>query len=244
MLGDFDEGERLFDKAIRLASEVKNRFGMAGAHLFRAIVATYRGRPDAVLYHGREAARLSEEIQVPYVLGPSWMIMSWGYYYKGDWPTAREWAEKSISLMTQHQLWPPIAAAHIASGLASRELGDLPAAQRSIETALKVARENRQRGWEAQALTELGRLLAATDSQRTAEAERLILEGISIADSVMIRSVKALGHWCLGETYLIAGAKEAARLNLEKARQMCQEMGMGYYLARTQEALEKLKGSG
>ena len=60
----------------------------------------------------------------------------------------------------------------------------------------------------------------------------------------MIRSVKALGHWCLGETYLIAGAKEAARLNLEKARQMCQEMGMGYYLARTQEALEKLKGSG
>lgn len=241
MLGDFDEAERLCDKAIRLASEIKNRFVMAGAHLFRAIVATYRGRPDAVLYHGREAARLSEQIQVPYVLGPSWMIMSWGYYYQGDWPTAREWAEKSISLMTQHQLWPPVAAAHIASGLASRELGDLPAAQRSIETALKVARENRQRGWEAQALTELGRLLAAMDPQRTAEAERLILEGISIADSAMIKSVEALGHWCLGETYLIGGAKEAARLNLDKARQMCQEMGMSYYLGRTQEALQTLE---
>ena len=45
----------------------------------------------------------------------------------------------------------------------------------------------------------------------------------------------------LGETYAIAEQKEKALASLKRARQMCQEMGMDYWLARTEKALEKLK---
>jgi hypothetical protein len=46
----------------------------------------------------------------------------------------------------------------------------------------------------------------------------------------------------MGELYVDAGEKEKALTSLRKALKMYQEMGItGYWLARTEKALEKLK---
>ena len=59
--------------------------------------------------------------------------------------------------------------------------------------------------------------------------------------SEMNETSEAWGHLGLGETYSIAGQAEKALDSLSKAREMGREMGMDYYLARTEKALEKPK---
>ncbi len=96
--------------------------------------------------------------------------------------------------------------------------------------------------FEADARISLGRLIVDEDTSRAAEAEQAILEGLRIVEDLRIKPIQARGHVLLGETYAIAGQNKKALATLNKARQMCQEMGMDYYLARTEKALEKLKG--
>ena len=50
----------------------------------------------------------------------------------------------------------------------------------------------------------------------------------------------ALGYFSLGELYVNAGQKEKALENLKKAEGMFQEMGMDYWLTRTQEVMRRL----
>ena len=88
---------------------------------------------------------------------------------------------------------------------------------------------------------QLGMALVKADTSQSAKAEEFILEGIKLLEELKIKPWQAEGHLYLGETYAIAGQKEKALASLKKARQMCQEMGMDYWLARTEKALEKLK---
>ena len=79
------------------------------------------------------------------------------------------------------------------------------------------------------------------DSSQAKAAEQVILEGLKTAEELQLKPIQAYGHLFLGETYGISGQREKALTSLNKARQMCQAMGMDYWLARTEKALEKLK---
>jgi len=242
MLGDFDEGERLCQKAIRRASEVKSQYSLAAAHMFLSVVSVNRGKAETTLHHAREAMRLGEEAQMPFLLGPCWGIEGWGHYFQDDLPAARECAGKGLSLALEHRFPEALSGAHLLSGLVSQALGDLPEARSSFEQGLKVAQDSYQKVYEAQAKTYLGRLLVEEDPSQAAAAEQMILEGMTIMDEINSRPSQAFGHLYLGETYALAGQREKALASLKRAREMCQEMGMDYYLARTEKALQKLRG--
>jgi len=242
MLGDFDEGERLCQKAIRYASEVKNQYSLALAHVMLSTGSLFRGKAETTLHHAREAIRLSEEVQMPIFLAPCWVMEGYGHYYRDDFAAARECAEKSISLILEHRVGLALSPAYVLSGLVSLALGDLPKARSSLEQALKVAQDNDQKHYESIATMRLGRILAEADPSQAAAAEQMILQGMKITDELKIRPLQAYGHLALGETYALAGQKEKALASLNKARQMHEEMGMDYWLTRTEKALEKLKG--
>jgi tetratricopeptide (TPR) repeat protein len=80
------------------------------------------------------------------------------------------------------------------------------------------------------------------DKSRWAEAEECILRGMETLDGLKLRPFYAQGYLCLGELYAHAGQREKARENLQKAEAMYQEMGMDYFLRRTQNELAKLQG--
>ena len=88
----------------------------------------------------------------------------------------------------------------------------------------------------------LGRLIIEEDPSQIVLAEDTILQGLKMVEDLQLRPFQAHGHFLLGETYAIAGQREKALASLNKAREMCQEMGLDYFLARTEKALEKLKG--
>jgi predicted ATPase/class 3 adenylate cyclase len=242
MLGDFDEGERLCGKAISVATEIHSQYSLAMAHVLWAVASTYRGRAESVLVHASEAKGICEKAQIDVFLGTCWMLEGYGHYYQDDFAIARECAGKSITLALEHRLVMVASPAYVLSGLVSQALGNLPEARRSMEQALKVARDNNQKHFEGQARICLARLTIEEDASQVGAAEQTVLEGLEIVEDLQIRPLQAWGHLDLGETYAIAGQKKRALASLKKARQMCQEMGMDYYLARTEKALEKLQG--
>ena len=87
----------------------------------------------------------------------------------------------------------------------------------------------------------LGRVLVEADTSQAAAGVQSILDGMRMLEDLHIKPLQAQGYLYLGETYVFTGQRDKALASLKKAREMCQEMGMDYWLARTDKALEKLK---
>ena len=72
------------------------------------------------------------------------------------------------------------------------------------------------------------------------DAEKSILQGIKILKELELKAFYSDGYMALGELYTDMGQKDKALENLNKAKGMFKEMGMDYYLAKTQEVLKHL----
>jgi len=83
----------------------------------------------------------------------------------------------------------------------------------------------------------LGAILGETEPLQIDKAEGCFLKGIEICRELRTKPYYALGHLHLGQLYLNAGKKEKAIDNLKKAERMFREMGMDYWLGKTQEVL-------
>ena len=87
----------------------------------------------------------------------------------------------------------------------------------------------------------LGRIRAKADMSQSAKAEEPISEGILTLDELKLRPYVYQGHLYLGELYANTCQSEKALDFLEKAEGMFQDMGMDYWLRRTQEVLARVQ---
>jgi tetratricopeptide (TPR) repeat protein len=88
----------------------------------------------------------------------------------------------------------------------------------------------------------LGRTIGKGRKSQYTKAEEYILQGIKIFNEVQLKPLASQGSLYLGELYNDNGQKEKALEALKKAEGMMQEMGMDYWLRRTQEVLERVQG--
>jgi len=68
------------------------------------------------------------------------------------------------------------------------------------------------------------------------------MDGIRILDELKLKPWTSQGYLYLGELYADMGQREKAMETLKKAEGAFQEMGMDYWLCRTQEVLERVEG--
>jgi len=88
----------------------------------------------------------------------------------------------------------------------------------------------------------MGRILGKADISHGSEAEKYILEGMKIYEELKVKPGCSWGYFRLGELYADVGQREKALETLKKAEGAFQEMGMDYWLRRTQEVLERVEG--
>ena len=86
----------------------------------------------------------------------------------------------------------------------------------------------------------LGWILGKKDPSQDGKAEKYISHGIKIFEELKLKPLLFQGYRLLGELYADTGQREKSLINLKKAEGMFKEMGMDYYLAKTQGLLEKL----
>ncbi|GAF90894.1 unnamed protein product, partial [marine sediment metagenome] len=110
-----------------------------------------------------------------------------------------------------------------------------------IEGAPEVAHNGNEKHIEADSRISLGRVLGKMGKSEGVKAEKSILRGIKILDELKLRPSSSLGYLFLGELYADTGKKEKALETLKKAEGAFREMGMDYWLRRTQEVLERVE---
>ena len=237
MLGSFEQGEAFCEKSLRFALDLNEKFTLAYAEFYYGAVFCVKGDGENAIEHLQNAVKYCEETQVVTALGMSWSLLGFGYYLLGDLETARNHIEKGLAIYHNAGLSMMLSLHYWALAMVHLDTGDLQEARRCAEEGLKLAQANGEKSWEGWSLILLGRILGKADISQIAEAEEYVLRGISILDELEVRPFGSLGRLYLGELYADTGQREKAIETLRKAEGACQEMGMDYWLRRTQEVL-------
>jgi tetratricopeptide (TPR) repeat protein len=164
------------------------------------------------------------------------------YILLGDLTAARKALENGIGKFKEMAA----AVAQISGcygGLSNvyYELGEYEKAQAYAEKALELSKSYDQRHWEGYANIWLGRILVKRNSSEVDHAEALIQQGIQIFGELKLRTYCTWAYFFLGELYANAGRREEGLESLNKAMNMCREMGMkGYWQEMIQEVLDRI----
>ena len=180
-----------------------------------------------------------EETKFYSALGQAWTMSGWGYYLMNELDTALKHIEKGLKIQKESEIewWLPLP--YWLLSLIHVDLGDLKRAMVTGEKALKLSQKNHEKIMEGLSWAGLGRVLSRNDPLDN-KAKDFILKGIQILDELKLRPVYSLGYLFLGELCIDTGREKMAMESLSNAERMFREMGMDYWLARTQKVLERL----
>jgi tetratricopeptide (TPR) repeat protein len=148
--------------------------------------------------------------------------------------------EEGLKIQTDAGIPYHLSRGYFALNMVHFDSGDIKTARGCVEEALRLSKKCSEKHFEACSRIWLGRILGQAGRAEAGKAEEYILEGIKILEELRLRPVSAQGHLFLGELYADRGQREKALENLNRAEAMFQEMSMDYWLARTQEVLDRL----
>jgi predicted ATPase/class 3 adenylate cyclase len=239
-LGDFEIGQGMCEKGLRLARESGNIHSLALSENWYGWLLSIKGDGKTAVEHFLNATRIWEQTGAIGILGILRGGLAFGYYHIGDLQTARKQAENAIELYAEAgtDLW--LSHTYIALGQIYLDSSDLKNARICIEQALNLAQKTGEKQHEGLSRILLGRILGKEDISQSDKAEEYILEGIKILEERQILPYSSIGYLRLGELYVDMRQKEKALATLKKAESAFRNMGMDYWLRRTREVLVKI----
>ncbi len=103
--------------------------------------------------------------------------------------------------------------------------------------ALDLARQQKERGREVQALHQLGVVHAHADPPDVAQAEAHYRQALALAEALGMRPLQAHCHRDLGMLYAKTGQQEQARTELSAAIALYRAMDMAFWLPQAEATL-------
>jgi tetratricopeptide (TPR) repeat protein len=111
-----------------------------------------------------------------------------------------------------------------------------------VRQALDLARQRKQRGFEALALHQLGAVYAHADPPDAVQAEAHYQQALVLAGELGLRPLQAHCHLGLGTLYAQTGQQEQARAALTTAIDLYRAMDMTFWLPQAEAALAQVEG--
>jgi tetratricopeptide (TPR) repeat protein len=240
MLGNFEKGTAYIERGLRAILEISHLASLGVAEAMYGMLFIAKGDGASAIEHFQKSIRYFEEGKTVLIFSVIWTGLGSGYYYLGDFEPARKHIEKGLDITIQggSEWWSSFHYLYLSK--THFELGDQKTSRNFIEDALKLSQKKSEKHFEGASWTWLGRILGKTDPSKSDKAEECILKGISILDEMKIKPWRSEGHFYLGELYADIGKREKALENLNKAEGHFKEMGMDYWLAKTQKVLGRL----
>jgi len=242
-MGSFEEGEALCEKALRFALKIRDLFSLVLIEFIYGWIYNVKGDGENGVEHLQNAVRYAEEAQMFILLGSVTGGLGWGYYLLGNLETARKHVKRAFKINSEAGIPFALFVPYWVSGLIHMDSGDLENARSYMEESFKLGQNNNEKHVEGASGIYLGRILGKADISQGKKAEECILQGIKVLDEEKMKPWASQGYLCLGELYADMGQREKALENLKKAQGAFQEMGMDYYLRRTQEVLERVEAA-
>jgi len=239
-LGNFEEGEALCEKGLRLAHQIDNLYSMGFAEIMYGCLYIGKGDGKNAVEHLQNAIRYGEEAKIIPLLGIAWGFLGHGHYFLGDLQTALKCIERGLEILRDAELSFLSSFHHVGLSMVHLDSGDLENAQDYAEEAFRLAQSNNEKWVEGNSMVWLGKILGKAKKSQNDKAQENILQGIKILDELKMRPHCSVGYLYLGELYADMGQREKALETLKEAEAAFQEMGMDYWLRRTQEVLQEL----
>jgi len=239
-LGQFAEAQACAEEGLGIATTADQPFSLIGAHVTVGILGLRRGHFD------RATAAFRSGME----LGRAWEIHAWlendagfacALALQGERDEAIRVLEEASTTVpgTGVGLFLARRAAWFAE--AAREGGRPQEARRLAEQALRLARAHKERGDEAWALRLLGDLASDREPLDFPAAETRYSDALALARTLEMHPLVAHCHRGLGLLYRRTGARERAQRDLGLARDLYREMGMAFWLERTDVELAELQ---
>jgi len=241
-LGDMERGVALCQENCRFADEVGNVYAVATAEIQCGGLLMTKGDGKGAIEHMEKCIRSSEQGQMFIYLWLAPTILGFAHYLLGEVETARAQFERHLEIYRSTQYPIFVSMTYYGLSMICLDLGDIQTARGHTEESLRLAKQYGEKYQEGRSTVALGRVVGKADPSQGAKAEELIREGIKLLEELKIKPFQAEGHLYLGELYADTGQKEKALKALRKARRMFQQMGMDYWLLRTQGLLDRLEG--
>jgi tetratricopeptide (TPR) repeat protein len=240
VLGNFEKGEVFCEKGLHTATQIGESRTLVMSEFYSGWPYSLKGDGKLCVEHFKNCIKYGEEAKFYLMIGFAFGGLGYGHYLLGDFENAQKNIEKGLKIMQDTGMRFRLPLLYWLLSMPLFNLGEYEKALASIDEALILASKNNEKDIEGNSKIWLGRILGKTDPNQFDRAEESILKGINILEKLRLKPHSSQGYLYLGEFYTDIGQKEKAKENLKKAERMFQEMGMDYWLAKTQEVLNRL----
>jgi predicted ATPase/class 3 adenylate cyclase len=240
MLGNPEKGNAFCEKSLRHAIEIGDLRTMGFCENMCGYLSAIMGDWKLSTDHLQNCIKYFEKANWLWPLSIACSGLAYVNSFLGDREIANKYLEKVHKL--RHESPVEIFSSFLYSllGQTYMNLGDIKSGRKYLERALSLAERNNEIHVQGFSWIGLGQILAKTSSSQIREAEEYIRRGIALLEKINIRPHYSQGYFYLGKLYADTGQKAQAAVNLKIAEEMFQEMGMNYWLTRTQGVLENL----
>jgi len=239
-LGNFEKGEVFCEKGLHTAAQIGELRTLGYSEYQNGLFYFHKGDGKLIIEHFKNCIKYSEEAKWYGLVGFAFGGLGYGHYLLGDLENARKNLEKGIKIIQDIGIHSRLPRLYWSLSMLLFDLGEYEKALATIDEGLILAQKNNTKEFEGLSRIWLGRILVKTDPNQFDRADESILKGINILQELRLKPFSSQGYLYLGEFYTDTGQKDKALEILRKARGMFREMGMDYWLAKTDEVLEGL----
>jgi tetratricopeptide (TPR) repeat protein len=240
MLGNFREGINLFEKALSFSQRIDDLVGLAIVEVHYGLMLLAKGEGQNAIGHFQNSFKYCEETKLEILRGVLWNCLGGGYYLLGEMEAAQTHLERSLKIYMDSDRQDNLAMIYNYLSLINIDFKQLSDAQAYVEKALELAIANGEKSNEACSRIIFGILIGKKDPILYPKAKDSILLGLETLKKLKLKPAYAKHNLDLGEFYADSGQKKKALNILKRAESMFKEMGMDYYLEKTQLVLNKL----
>ena len=235
-LGEFIEAIARCTEAIQIAEAVGHPSSVTVTYRGMGILHLRRGDLHQATLTLEHALEICQGVDSPPLFHAVSSTLGYAYALSGRSAEAIPLLEQAIDRATQEG--KSLRTISLSEGylLAGREADARAAAHR----ALGLARQYKERGYEAYTLGLLGEIAAREDPLDIGEAENHYRQALALAEELGMRPLIAHCHVGLGKLYRRIGTRQQAEEHRTTGVAMMREMEMGLWLEKAEAELKEL----
>jgi predicted ATPase len=236
-LGDLANGIAKAEEVARIAETVGQPFSLANAYLMLSQIYMIKGDPQKATFPAERSLDICRNSEIVSEVSRAEAHLGYAYLHSSRIAEALTLLEQAVERPTMRRMYTLqlswLGEAYILAGRREE-------AHQVASRALSLARDKKERGYEAWTLRLLGEIASYTGPPEIQQPEDYYQQAMALADELGMRPLIAHCHVGLGKLYRRIGNRQQAEEHLSTAAAMMREMQMGLWLERAEAELKEL----